>query len=461
MEIVVVGGGIAGLSAALELSAQPGVGVTVLEADAAFGGKLQSARLETPLGAAVVDAAAESFVTRKPEALHLVEELGLQGELLEPGSELRGVSLVRDGKIRAVPTSPPAFLRPNALGAAGALRLLREPFIAGATPPGDESLHGFLTRRLGARAAAVFGPVMAGIYGADPHSQSLQASFPVLRELEREHGSLVRGMLRVRRGAPKPVRRVPRAIALRGGVRQLIAALEARLRARGVDLRANASVRALEPGINGHRLRLASGEVVHADAVILAVPAVHAARLLRLIAPQAADRLETVRHTGIGTLALAVPAQALHRHAARRGVMVPRGEGSAMDAVLFTGFKMPERVTDGLGLIRVFFGANRPALLTMRDEDLLEVVRQELHTLLGIDAQPLEHAVWRWHDFPLLEVGHLERVAAIEAALPAGVFVAGASYRGVGVPDCIRQGRAAARAAVQQPAQRPLEAVLA
>jgi oxygen-dependent protoporphyrinogen oxidase len=447
MEIVIVAGGIAGMSAALECSTRSGMRVTLVEASGALGGKLQTASLETPLGSAIVDGAAESFVTRKPEALTLAHELGLQDEVLEPGSEMRGVSVVRGGRVLRVPTSPTGFLRQNALGARGAARMLLEPFLRAPAPEGDESLHCFLERRFGARAAAVYGPVMAGIYSGNPRQQSVEASFGVLRDLERTHGSLVRGMLRAAKRA-KPQTRVPRAIALRGGVRQLIGALEARLQANGVTIRLNAPARRLETTTRGQHLWLEDGQSLRADAVILAVPAPAAARLLEGSAPQASRALETIRHTGIGTVALAYPKAALEGLQHHRGVMIPRGEGSAVDAVLFTGFKMPQRVHGDIGVLRVFFGANLPEMLHRDEAALLETMRAELHTLFGITAAPLAHALWRWDDFPLLEVGHLERVKRVETALPPGVFLAGASYRGLGVPDCIRQGRAAARLAL-------------
>ena len=446
MKIIIVGGGIAGLSAAWELSRRGDMAladVTLLEASATLGGKLTTANLKTPFGVSLVDGGAESFVTRKPEAYDLLLELGLQAEILEPEADTSGVYLLREGLVQAVPTSPLALLCSKLLSWRGKLRLLSEPITRSAAPSGDESLHGFLERRVGVEAAEIFGPVMAGIYSADPREQSVSASFSVLRELERDHGSLVRGMLsrRPKRGP----NRKPRAVTLRGGVQTLITALKTQLLERGVTIQTNAAAQRVQAG----RVTLQDGSAYSADAVILALPAPSAAQLLEVSAPTCATALRALRHTGIGTLGLVYPAAALRGLAHLRGVMIPRGEGSEIDALLMTGFKMPERTPRGTALLRVFFGANHPELMQLEDEALLMVVRRELREVFGIDAAPLDHKTFRWHDFPILELGHLERVAQAQALLPHGVFLAGASYRGIGVPDCVRQGRSAARQALE------------
>ncbi len=453
MKIIVVGGGIAGLSAAWELSER--ADVTLLEANATPGGKLLSASLETPFGVSIVDASAESFVTRKPAAYQLLLELGLQDQILEPEVDTSGVYLMRDRQIQPVPTSPLALLRSKLLTWRGKLRLLREPFTRSAALSRDESLHDFLERRVGVEAASIFGPVMAGIYSSDPHRTSVLASFGILRDLEREHGSLVRGMLkrRPKRGTSRP----PRAVTLRGGVGTLVSALETQLRQRGVRIQTNTVVERVQAGV----VTLRVGSRLSADAVILALPAPNAAALLERSAPTCATALRTLPHAGIGTLGLVFPAAALEGLHHLRGVMIPRSEGREIDALLMTGFKMPDRTPSGTGLLRVFFGANNPALMRLGDEALLAVVQRELRELFGVTAAPLTHKTFRWHDFPSLEIGHLERVSEIESLLPHGVFVAGASYRGIGVPDCVRQGREAAQRALEVQWQpQPLEVMV-
>jgi protoporphyrinogen/coproporphyrinogen III oxidase len=461
--VVIVGGGITGLSAAYALRGR--ARVTLLELEARLGGKLVTERLGSPLGSGVVDGGAESFITRKPEAYQLALELGLEAELLDPGAETKGVFLWRDGGMREVPTSPPALMRSSLLSWAGKWRLLREPFTPPAPTDADESLFAFLERRLGREAAQTFAPVMAGIYSTDPRHQSLNASFPILRELEREGGSLVRGMLkrRSKTKAQKTTVQPPRAISFRNGVGTLIDALEAKLRSQpNCEVRLNARVAANFERADTQHLRLESGEVLTADAVILACPAPVSASLLEGRAPDTARALRALRHSSIGTLALQYPTAALEAHRDVRGLMIPRTEGRVIDAVLFTGFKMPSRVTGETTLLRVFFGAARPDLVTMPEAELLEVVRSELRATLGLEAQPLAWKAFRWAEsFPSLEVGHLERVAAAERVVPNGVLLAGASYYGLGVPDCVRQGRDAAERALRITAKRSASEVTA
>ena len=447
--VIVVGGGITGLSAAHALN-KAGARVTLLEAGAQLGGKLCTVTLETALGKAVIDGGAESFITRKPEAYQLALELGLQNELRNSGAETKGVFLWTDNRMWEVPTNPGAFFGSRLLSLSEKLRVLREPFTPGRTDFADESLESFLTRRLGAGAAKVFGPVMAGIYGGDPSVQSVLASFPILRHLERESGSLLRGMLK-RKPRRDRSEKIPRAISFEGGAKVFVDALAASL-APFVDVRLNAHVYTLIQTGNTWRVHLENGEILESDAVILACPANVAATLLTRVAPDAANVLREIRHAGIGTLALAYPRQTLERHRDLRGLMVPRHSGSAIDAVLFTGFKMPARVSENLSAIRVFFGANNPDLVTLPENQLLEVVRSELKTMLNLEAAPLVHHAFRWpQGFPVLELGHLDRVEQAERLLPHGVLLAGASYRGLGVPDCVRQGQEAATKALGLP----------
>ena len=427
MKVVIVGGGITGLSAALELAGK--AEVVLLEQSNRLGGKLCTAHLETPLGKAIVDGGAESFITRKPEAYKLAQELGL--EVLDGGAETKGVFLLRDQEIMEIPTNLLAFLASKLLSSKGKLRALQEPWTRGAASQTDESLDGFLTRRIGQEAANIFGTVMAGIYNTNPKEMSLQASFGVLHQLEQEHGSLLRGMLKQKRKTKKQ----PSAVSLQSGMQALIEALETKLRAFGTEIRTNTPIAKVE----SNKVFLESGKVLPADAIILACPAPSSARLLE---GEVSLALNALRHTGLGTVALAYPAFALEPLRAYRGIMIPKSENRAISAVLFTSHKMPSRVPKGVGLVRVFFD---PHQLPQSDTALLEVIRRELREILQLEALPLAHQVFRWSDFPVLEVGHLERVAKAEALLPKGVYLAGASYRGLGVPDCIRQGQETAR----------------
>jgi protoporphyrinogen/coproporphyrinogen III oxidase len=168
--------------------------------------------------------------------------------------------------------------------------------------------------------------------------------------------------------------------------------------------------------------------------------------LLSELAPTCATLLKQIQHENIGTISLVYRDEDIPAEPIINGLMIPRREKRAIDAVTISSRKMPQRSHPGYTLLRVFFGGAQPELVTYDDEKLLAAVRAELRDLLNIQAEPLAHDLYRWPaGFPQAEVGHLERIDAIEASLPAGIFLAGSSYRGIAVPDCIKQGREAAK----------------
>ncbi|MBN1667350.1 MAG: protoporphyrinogen oxidase, partial [Anaerolineales bacterium] len=248
-EIIVIGGGISGLSAAWELQQQagPGLHLTVLEADDGWGGKIATRQIELPGGVAIIDGGPESFVTRKPEVWELAHELGLGEQLVDPGSETSHMFVLEGGKPVAVPLSPLAFVRTPLLSWRGKLRLLGEPFVPARRDLCDESLAAFASRRLGTEAMEKFiGPILAGIYNTDPHTQSILTTSPIMREMEAEYGGLFKaviGRMRAARRKDGQGPKIPRFVAFRSGAQELVDALVANLQA---DLRLSAPATALE-----------------------------------------------------------------------------------------------------------------------------------------------------------------------------------------------------------------------
>ncbi len=445
--ILIIGGGISGLSVAWELQQQAGerVRLTVLEADGRLGGKVLTQTMPAPNGGQfIVDAGPESFVTRKPAAWQLTRELGLEALAMNPGNEASGTYVLDGGRPRPLPLSPGAFIKSDLLTWRGKLRMLAEPFIPPKRDGADESLADFVTRRLGREALEKFiGPVLGGIYNSNPETQSILVTSPIMRELE-AHGSLVRGSIRHmrarRRAAQSPAAPPFRFLGFTPGAEVLITALTTQLQA---DLRLNAAVVGLERTAEGTAvLHLAGGESLTADAVIITTPANVAAKLVTAVAPEAATQLAQIRHVHIGTISLAYPAEAVAHTAPIRGLMIPRREKRRIDAVTWTSAKVPGRAPEGYALLRVFIGGGLPETVTMPESDLLPIVQEELADLLQIKVDPLDYRLARWPDsYPQADVGHLARVAAIERLLPAPFYVTGSAYRGLAVPDCIQQAR--------------------
>lgn len=442
--LVIIGGGITGLSAAWEAqkNLKPGQ-ITLLESSSRWGGKIITGQIQLGNARFIVDGGPESFITRKPDVWELANELGILDEVIDPGSETRHIYVLDGGRPAAVPLTPRLFITSRLLSARAKFRLLAEPFIPPRKDPGDESLADFANRRLGMEAQEkMLGPILAGIYNTDPARQSVLATSPIMREMEAEAGSLV--LAAVQRmfrkttnanGMPKP----PRFIAFKHGAQTLVDALVNNLRA---TLRLKAPVRKISKIPSGYTIHLQNGSQIKASHVLITTPANVATNLLSGEFEPVAAKLSAIRHTNIGTISLVYKKQDIPENPHIHGLMIPRREKRAIDAVTFTSLKMPERGAEGYVLLRVFLGGARPEMVTSDKTTLLKEVRRELTNLLGITAEPLAELDYRWADsFPQADVGHLDRVAEVESLLPPGLALTGSSYRGIGVPDCIRQGR--------------------
>lgn len=449
--VVVVGGGITGISAAWELQnqAKGRLHFTLLEQEDHWGGKVVTKKITTKGGhPIIIDGGPESFVTRKPEVWELAHQVGIQDKLIDPGSETSHMFVLENGKPVAVPLSPMAFIKSPLMSVRGKLRMLAELFIPARQDNVDESLAEFASRRLGKEAMEKFiGPILAGIYNTDPHRQSILTTSPIMREMEAEYGGLFKGAIGRMRAASKQnnAEKRPRFIAFENGAQDLVEAVIQQLEG---DLRLNSTVKKVCSSGNEYVI-VVNGEEIRADAVILASPANVAANLLAEINDVAASLLAQIRHENIGTLSLVYQTQDVHMQQRIHGMMVPRREGRQIDAVTFTSLKMPERAPDGYLVVRVFIGGGAPQVLEQDDETLIETVRTELSELLEISAEPVNAVAFRWpQSFPQADVGHLDLVARIEEKLLPGIFLAGSSYSGIGVPDCIRQGMDAAYSVV-------------
>jgi oxygen-dependent protoporphyrinogen oxidase len=448
-KVIVIGGGITGLSAAWYLQTLSGgkIEVTLIEANPYLGGKMITKTIATEGGDLIIDAGPESFVTRKPEAWELAMELGLEDEIINPGSETRNMYVLDGGQPKKIPLSPPAFITSDLLTAKGKLRMMIEPIIPPRLDGEDESLASFVTRRLGREALdKMIGPVLAGIYNTNPETQSILTTSPVMREMESEHGGLFKGALarmRARRKTVTNEHKPPQFITFKSGAQAMVDALEAQLTAKVLT---DTQATGLTKNGSGYLVELFSQPPLKADAVILATPANQSSELLFRIDEEAASLLSRIQHENIGTATLAFNCSDLDLPYEINGLMIPRREKRRIDAITWTSNKPMTRGPEDYEILRVFFGGGDPSVVTMPEEEIITAIREELKEILGIEAAPVQTAVFGWPDsFPQAFVGHLDLIDEIEAKLPEGVYTAGSSYRGIGVPDCIRQGKAAAQ----------------
>ncbi len=445
MHIAIVGGGITGLSAAWELQKR-GIEFTLLEASDHWGGKVISSKLELNNKAHfLVEGGPDTLITRKPEAWELAIELGMLDQIVNPGSETSGTYVLDNASLHPIPVSPSKFIRSPLLTVRGKLRMLAEPFQPARRDDEDESLADFVRRRLGHEALDKFiGPVLGGIYNTDPETQSIMVSSPIMREMEKDGGSLIAGALKrsFRSGKNKKTN-IPRFISFKNGLQALTDELARQLKG---GLRLNARVEKIIRDENGYRIFIAGGDNIHADGVILAALANQTSEMIKEISAEASQQLSAIRHQNIGTLSLVYRESDIPSKPVISGLMIPRREKRMIDAVTFTSRKMPERSTAGYAVLRIFIGGGAPEMVEFDNDRLIQSVQKELAELLGITAAPQTWTAFRWQcGFPQAHVGHLKRVDEIEKILPPTLALAGSSYRGIAVPDCIHQGREAAR----------------
>ena len=482
--VAVVGAGITGLATAYRLErSRPDAEVVVFEAAPNVGGKARTSVRD----GYTVDWGPNGFLAAVPETLALVHDLGLDDELQPAADAAHRRYLYRGGGLRPLPTSPPAFLASEVVPLPGRLRAALEVVLA-SHGVGEESVHAFLARHFGRSFAdALADAFVSGITAGDPRELSVDALFPRLRAMERQHRSLLRALVAQQRAARRarptgvagavgaegtaaPARGpgAPRGrlTSFRtGGMQRLLDALQAALRA---DVRLSTPVAGLEPvaGGSGYRLRFAGiaspagpGAGARAtsdagsesfDAVVLTTPAPATAALLRPHLPAAADALAAIPYAGVRVLGLGFHRLDVPRELDGFGFLVPRGQGVRSLGVLWTSSLYPDRAPQGRVLLRVLAGGRLdPAMLALDDDEALALVRRDLHLTMGIAAEPEFVATVSWPQaIPQYTLGHAARVAALEQALEAlpGVHLAGNAYRGVGVNDCVREAERVAAA---------------
>jgi protoporphyrinogen/coproporphyrinogen III oxidase len=313
---------------------------------------------------------------------------------------------------------------------------------------GDESLGTFVSRRLGREAYEnLIEPLMSGIYAGDGDHLSLASTFPYLRDLERKYGSLARGALKMRQSSNG--RSVPGSrsafLTPTTGLFEIVERLVESLTANGVDLRLGARALQITTDPSQYVVKLDTGESLEADSVILATPAFVSSTLLASLDPALASDLQSIPYASTATVSLAYRQGDIPRELDGYGYVIPRREGRRALACTWTSTKFPHRAPEGYALLRVFVGRAGQDV-PWAEDDLLQLAKEELNLTLGITADPLLQRVFLWENaMPQYNLGHPEILKRIDAALEKhpGLALAGNSYRGIGIPDCIRSGELA------------------
>lgn len=454
MNVAVIGGGISGLAAAHRVK-EAGHDVTLLEGSGRVGGLLGSEQRD----GYVIETGADSILTEKPWALALAERLGLREHIIKTSTDARGAYLVHHGRLIRVPegfslmapTNFAALARSSLLDWTGKARAYLDLALPARRSTEDESLERFVTRRLGRDVFENMAqPLVGGIYGADPRRLSLAATMPRFVEMERTHGSVIRGLRARNEQTPASVdvsasgARYGLFAAFDGGMQTLVDALSAALRS---ETELYAQVTSVTRDREGFQVEV-HGRYRRFDAVIVALPAYVAAQVVASLDRELSFELDGIPYGSAATVTFAWPREAITHPLDAFGFVVPTIEGRNIIASTWASVKYRGRAPDGHALIRAFVGGyNGQHLLERSDDELSALALRELRQLMGIGAAPELTRVVRYvRAMPQYQLGHLERVARIETRERAisGFALAGNAYRGVGIPDAIRSGEAAA-----------------
>jgi len=479
--IIIIGGGIAGLSAAyyatkkLALSSvegTPEAQIALIESSNRWGGKIITDRATFDDGQFIIEGGPDTFLATKPYATVLCKELGLAERLHGTNPDQKNTYVLHrnkleplpDGLAMMIPTNIQAILKSHLVSRLGKVRMGFDFIQPAKAVNGDESLGTFVSRRLGREAYEnLIEPLMSGIYAGDGDALSLASTFPYLRDLEIKYGSLARGALQMRKQSNGKSVQGSRSAFLTPttGLAEIVEALVKYLQSNNVDLRLNRrveSINHLTP--DTWNVTLDTGDSLQADSVILATPAYVSGTLLASLNPTLGSELQSIPYASTATVSLAYRQSDLTRALDGYGYVIPRRAGRKALACTWTSTKFPHRAPEGYVLMRVFVGRAGQDI-PWNENDLLELAREELQLTLGITAEPKLSRVFMWDKaMPQYNLGHPEIIKRIDLALEdlPGLALAGNGYRGIGIPDCIHSGELALEKVTRDLSRQPTKA---
>ncbi|MDW0110788.1 protoporphyrinogen oxidase [Sporosarcina aquimarina] len=464
-KIVIAGGGITGLSAAFYMQKQireqnlP-IDIILVEATNRLGGKIQTVRRN----GYIIERGPDSFLIRKKSMDRLAAELGIDDQLVKNATGQSYVLLndelhpIPGGSIMGVPTEVGPFLKSNLFSLTGKLRAAGDFFLPRSEIKGDQSLGKFFRRRFGNEVVNnLIEPLLSGVYAGDIDNMSMESTFPQFVDVEEKHRSLILGMKKTR---PKPEQLPNKGHAakkegafhtFKNGLETIVEALEAQLS----DVKFIKGVRldAIETEGNRTFVTLNEGSVIEADAVVLTTGHAVARHLFEPYG--ILQELGEVKTSSVATIALAFPESAVVQNEQGTGFLVSRSGDYSITACTWVNRKWPTTTPDGKVLLRAFVGRiGEEAIVDLPDDEIEQIVLSDLGKIFEINGKPEFSIVTRWKDDrPQYRVGHKQLIAKAKEELRVrfpNVELAGASYEGVGLPDCIDQGQAAADRVMQR-----------
>ena len=439
-KVLIIGGGISGLSAAYYLS-KAGIRPTLIERAPQPGGVIQTSVQQ----GCILEAGPDGFMAAKPWAMELIREVGLADQIIGSNDHSRVTYIIKKGKLiplpdglmMMVPTKIMPLVATKLFSWPAKIRmgfdLLRRP----KGPQPDRSVYDFLMDHYGRECIDYLAePLLAGVYGGDPKQMSVNSVLTRFAEIEAKYGSLTRGVL----AAPKPPKSSgPKSFlwTLKNGLGQLIETLTP-----SADIMHGTAETVVRNG-EGFRVRV-DGDWMEAEHVVVATPAGDGSKLLRSMDAELADLLAAVPYTSSITMSLGYRKDTFDHPLNGHGFLVPGRERKYLMGCTWVGNKFNYRVPDDMVLLRCFIGGNG---LALSDNQLVETARAELRSIMGIKAEPVFHKIARWpNSMAQYTVGHQKRVERVEAIVKTipGLELAGNGYRGIGIPDCVKMGKDAA-----------------
>ncbi|GBD98305.1 protoporphyrinogen oxidase [bacterium BMS3Abin07] len=438
MKIVIIGGGISGLSIAyFLLRKEPGLEVEVYESSGRAGGKIWTDRADGFL----CESGVNGFLDNRPMTLKLAGDLGL--DPLKSNDDSRERYVFSGNKLHLIPESPLAFFSSGFLSLKGRLRILYEPF-AGKGSGKDETLESFAVRRLGREAyEKLIDPMASGIYAGDSTALSLKSCFPRIYELEQDYGSLIRAMFRLRKEARKTGKKVsagPGGVltSFYNGMQVIIDSLKNSI---GNRLRLGKEVLSIDRRDDGYTLHTGDGKETGADLIVLAVPAYSAAKILRDFNGRLSQILSGITYPSVAVVCMGFLMESIPHSLNGFGFLIPARERRKILGTLWDSSIFPNRAPDGHVLLRTMIGGARASSLAMQEDNkIVDNIMGELGTIMGIKSDPDFIKIYR-HELaiPQYHLGHQEILREVDAMVSTcrGLYLTGNAYRGIGMNDCI------------------------
>jgi len=463
-QVVIVGGGVSGLATAHYIHSHlgPDVQLTVVEAGPRLGGKVANQQFSGHL----VDTGPDAVLVRAPAMAALLEDLGLGDQIVAPAG--LGAHVWSRGKLRRLPTGTLfgvpdrliPLMRSGLMSPSGLARAALDLVLPRRhTSSADPSIADLVTPRLGSQVFdRLVEPLLGGVHAGRAAELSARSTVPDIVALARKNRSLYLGLRKMRRHAP-PSTGAPVLVTLNGGLGRLVETLVARLG--GDDLRVDSEVRAIERVGDQYRVKLADGQNIAADAVVLATPAYATAGLIADLAPDAATVMAEIPYVDVATIWLSYPRSAMGRALDGTGFLVPPEEGRLMVGCTWSSAKWPHLADDNLVLIRCMVGRRGDRRwLDMDDDTMVRRLHEELVEAMGLTAGPDHQSIQRWPlAMPQYLVGHQDRLDALDAAIHhlPGLYLTGAAYRGVGLASCVADAKRTAQDVARDVSQPPAD----